>query len=131
VDLTLSLLPEDFSVCHMAPDAEFPKIWQFAGFWSVTRTHDELSLVLPSRYAPADAKVSEGWRALMVQGPLDFSLIGIMAHLSDILAQAGVSIFAISTYDTDYLLVRDADLENAQAALRRNGCTVILPETRK
>jgi hypothetical protein len=73
---------------------------------------------------PSDAVIESGWRALGVVGPLDFSLIGILAALAEPLAAAKVSIFAISTYDTDYVLVREKSLETALAALRRAGHTV-------
>jgi uncharacterized protein len=124
MQLTLSILPEELSVCRLAPDASLPDLERMTGFWSLTRTSDELSLVVLSSMAPQQAQISPGWRGLKVEGPLDFSLIGILAGLSAALAQAGISIFALSTYDTDYLLVRGADLDKAVAALRAGGCTI-------
>ncbi|HEY7848912.1 MAG TPA: ACT domain-containing protein, partial [Ktedonobacterales bacterium] len=85
---------------------------------------DELSLVLPEASAPEGATTEAGWRALRVAGPLDFALIGVLASLAEPLAQAGVSIFAISTYDTDYLLVREVALTEALTALRAAGHTI-------
>lgn len=68
---------------------------------------------------PRDIKCEKDWRALKVEGPLDFSLVGILAAISTILADYGISIFAISTYDTDYILVRHKDIEKAISALTR------------
>jgi hypothetical protein len=93
-------------------------------FFSATRTSDELSLILADSRAPQSAKCEHGWRAFKVQGPLDFSQVGIIAGLSAALADAGVSIFALSTYDTDYVMVKLADLDRAVAALRQAGYTV-------
>jgi hypothetical protein len=86
-------------------------------FLSITRTADELSIVCEESLAPAGAKVQPGWRAFKVEGPLDFSLTGIMATLAAPLATAKISLFAVATFDTDYLLVSERDLEAAIAAL--------------
>ncbi len=90
----------------------------------MTRTADELSLVLPDEERHPDWKAEPGWRALRVDGTLDFALTGILSSLAAPLAAAGVSLFAISTYDTDYVLVRENDLEKAAAALAAEGHTV-------
>ena len=90
-------------------------------FWSVTRTGEELSIVLPEENVPGDWKAEKGWCCLKVHGPLDFSLTGILASLATPLAEAGISIFAISTYDTDYVLVRDKDLARAKNVLAECG----------
>jgi hypothetical protein len=87
-------------------------------------TPDELSLVVPEAFAPDGAAIEAGWRALRVAGTLDFSLTGVLASLAAPLAQAGVSIFAVSTYDTDYLLVRESGLAAALVALRGAGHTI-------
>lgn len=90
----------------------------------MTRTADELSLVLPEAARHPDWQAETGWRAFRVDGTLDFSLTGVLASLADPLAAAAVSLFAISTYDTDYVLVREGDLERAMAALAAAGHTV-------
>jgi hypothetical protein len=93
---------------------------------SLTRTDDETSLVCPVGDVPTGATLVEpGWAAMRVAGQLDFALVGILAKLAGTLADAGVSIFAISTYDTDYLLVRTAQLELAVGSLRQAGCRVM------
>jgi len=119
--LELSVLPQRFAVCRLDSEDAIPD-WVMEGdFWSVTRTDEELSVVVPEDSAPASWKSEKGWRCLKVQGPLDFSLTGILASLASPLADAGISIFAISTYDSDYILVRDQDLEQATEALSEAG----------
>jgi hypothetical protein len=78
-------------------------------------------VVLPEQVVPGHWKAERGWRCLKVLGPLDFDLIGILASLAVPLAEAGVSIFAVSTYSTDYILLREKDLEKAKRVLTRNG----------
>lgn len=82
-------------------------------FFSITKTLDELSIVCAEHDIPNDIKCEKDWRILKIEGPLDFSIIGILASISTILAQKGISIFAVSTYDTDYILVKDCDIDNA------------------
>jgi hypothetical protein len=118
------LLPENLAVCRLPPDAPLPDWLDTAGFFSLTRTADELSLVCPQQAVPAGVLCERGWRGLKVQGPLDFALVGVLSGLTAVLARASVSIFAISTYDTDYLLVKHTDLARAVAALRAAGYTV-------
>lgn len=120
--LTLDVLPERFAVVRLAADAALPKWAQGAGaLVSVTRTADELSIVCPEAAVPSDLPAQRGFRGLRVRGPLAFSAVGVLASLAGPLAAAGVSLFALSTYDTDYLLVRAADLERAVAALAGAG----------
>jgi hypothetical protein len=119
--LTLTLVPERFAVCRLAPDDPIPALPLRASLVSLTLTPGELSLVVPEEFAPAGATTEAGWRALRVAGVLDFSLTGVLASLATPLAQAKVSIFAVSTYDTDYLLVRESSLEQALSALRGSG----------
>jgi hypothetical protein len=122
--LTLAVLAERLSICRLSPDAALPSILLALPFWSATRTPDELSLVVPEEKVLKDWKCEPGWRALKVQGPLDFSLTGILAGISAALAEAGISIFAISTFDTDYILVRVADLDKAIQVLSGKGYEV-------
>jgi uncharacterized protein len=124
-NLVLSLLPERLAICRLPPAAPLPD-WALGGaFISITKTDEETSVVCAEVSVPDTVPCQRGRRALKVQGPLDFSLTGILAGLAGALAQAGISIFAISTYDTDYLLVAEADLASAVAALRLEGYTVI------
>ncbi len=121
--LSLTILPERLAICRLPPEEALPERPPHARFWSVTHTEEELSIVLPEEYAPAGSRAETGWRGLKVQGPLDFDLTGILASLAAPLAEASVSIFAISTYNTDYILVKENDLEKAKQALRASGHT--------
>jgi hypothetical protein len=123
--LNLSLQPERLTICRLAPDAVVPE-WasSSAAFLSITRTRDELSIVCEAQRVPAEVKQEGGWRVLRVAGPLDFSLIGILASLTEPLAKAGISIMAISTFDTDYLMVKEAKLEEAIKALKGAGHSI-------
>jgi hypothetical protein len=119
-ELTLLALPGAFTVCK--PRAA---LWQDKPFHFLSRTDGERSLVCPTADAPQDCEAREdGWRGMRVAGVLDFSLIGILARLASALAAAGVSLFAVSTYDTDYLFVKDADYDRASYALREAGCRI-------
>ena len=108
--LPLELLPQSFAVCRLAPDADPPK-WAnaSASFLTISRTAEELSITAEQRVIPAEVPCERGYRALRVKGPLPLDLIGILASLAGPLADAGISIYAISTYDTDYVLVKGAD----------------------
>jgi len=124
-NLTLTLLGDNYSVCRLGPEAEIPP-WALAGdFFSLTRTKDELSLVCSQELVPPGVQCEKGWRCIMVKGPLDFSLTGILASLAASLAEAGISIFAISTFDTDYLLVKAENLERAVLKLKEAGHDVV------
>lgn len=121
--LILSLAPGRLAVCRLpegTPPAEVLS-GLGPGFWALVRTPAELSLVCLEESAPAAAAVETGWRALEVTGPLDFGLTGVLASLAAPLAESGVSIFAVSTFDTDYVLVRESALETALVALTRAG----------
>jgi hypothetical protein len=119
--LLLSALPERLAICRLGPNETVPD-WVFATpFWSITRTDEELSLILLEEFVPSSWKSEKGWRCLNVLGPLDLSLTGVLASLSVPLAQAGVSILAISTHDTDYLLVRNVDFDKAREVLVEHG----------
>lgn len=118
---TLTILPEILSICRLDKDAAIPA-WALAGrFFSLTRTAEELSVVAPQAQVPEGVKQNPGWRCLKVEGPLDLSATGVLASLTGPLAQEGISVFAVSTYDTDYLLVREKDLEKAVTVLSQNG----------
>lgn len=115
----LRVLPGAYAVCRMPPDREYAVPVDTGALYAVTRTTDELSVVCPESSAPSDATVEPGWAAMVVAGPLDFELVGILAAVAEPLAVAEVSIFAVSTYDTDYVLVRADELGRARASRRR------------
>jgi uncharacterized protein len=120
--LALSLLPGTFAVCRLPADAPLPRWAQRrTRFSALIRTPDELCVVCDQLTVPKKVRAEGGWSLMQVKGPLDFSLVGVLASLALPLAQAGVSVFAISTYDTDYLLVRQAELGRAEQALLKAG----------
>ncbi len=121
--LRLTWLTNEFAICRLDPGA--PPAWAMDGeFWAITRTSDELSIVVEKQCVPAGVRHDPGWVCLKVAGPLDFGLTGILASLAAPLAEAGVSIFALSTFDTDFVLVKRDQKEKAGDALRAAGHTV-------
>jgi uncharacterized protein len=123
-EVALDLMPGSYAICRLRPDVSVPSWASGGAFLSITRTANELSIVCASDDVPADMQAERGYRGLAVRGPLDFSLVGIVAQLAGALAAAAISIFVVSTYDTDYLFVRGADFDRATAALRDAGHTV-------
>ena len=120
--MKLTELPDSLAVCRLLPSQDIPVwVWQDKTLLSVTYTADELSIVCMSDAVPDDVQCERNWRALKVQGPLDFSLTGILAALAAPLADAGIAIFAISTFDTDYILVKEQMLGQTIAVLQQHG----------
>ncbi len=110
------VLPGQFAVCRLDRGAPWPT-WASGSFVSMTATDDELSVVCEASAVPAAVKADCGWRLLKVAGPFAFTVTGVLASLAAPLAQAGVSLLAIATYDTDYLLVKSDDIDRAVATL--------------
>jgi len=127
IDIPLNLLPDRLAVSRLSPDASFPDWARFGDLLAFIQTHEEISVICAERFVPPDVKTERGWRVVQVQGPLDFTLVGVIASISAVLAQAGVSIFALSTYDTDYVLVKEESLETALFALEQAGFIVNKP----
>lgn len=129
--LAIDVRAGEHAVCRLPVDAALPAaLFDGPGLVSVSRTEHELSVVCPAERAPADAQhFAGGWRWLAVRGPLEFTLTGIMAALAGELAAAGISLFALSTYDTDHILVQQDDLLRAVQALREAGHQVPLEES--
>jgi hypothetical protein len=119
--LLLTVLPGTYAIARFAPGASISVPYTESFFYSVTKTEEELSLVCEEKLLMADMKAERRRRLIRVESTLAFSLTGTVASLAIPLAEASVSIFAVSTYDTDYLLVNDGDLEQAVAALERAG----------
>lgn len=122
--IELELLTDTFTVHRLHPDDPIPS--QLAGerFYFIGRTERELSIVCPERKV-IDSQLSEpGWRAFRVRGQLDFGLTGVLAGISASLADAGVSIFALSTFETDIILIKQDKLDAAVKALSESGYTV-------
>ena len=123
--LTMKLLKEKYGICRLDKAELIPQWTTVSDFFSVTKTSDELSIVCNENNIPSGIKCEKNWRVLKIEGPLDFSLIGIIASISSILEQKSISIFAVSTYDTDYILVKDKDIDNAIDALINENYEVI------
>ena len=117
--LKLHILPEKFAICYFDKKAPIPDWAKEISFCSITRTNDELSIVCPQDKVPGGALCEKNWRAFKVEGPLGFSLTGIVSSLSKPLADAKISIFYISTYETDYLFVEEANLKKAKEILKK------------
>lgn len=116
--MKLQELPPILAVCRLDPASEIP-IWAKTGrFFSLTQTPDELSIVCEQAVVPAGVQCEGDWRVFKVVGPLDFSLTGILASIANPLAQAKISLFAVSTFDTDYVLVKNVDWTRALEALQ-------------
>ena len=122
--MKLHTLDELYAIVRLDPDAELPDWLRGGHFWSATRSDSELSIVCCEEDVPTDASAERGWCALELAGPLDFSLTGVVAALVTPLAEAEVPIFVISTFETDYLFVRERDLERSVEALAEAGHSV-------
>jgi len=119
--LTLKILPDRLAVCRFEHASPLPAWVDQPGFYSVTRTADELSVVCNEARVAPGTKSEPGWRCLQLVGPFTFTEIGIIASLTRPLAKNGVCVFVISTFDTDYLMVKDKDLATVIDTLRAQG----------
>jgi uncharacterized protein len=127
--LSLELLAECYAICRLPPDSPVPN-WaverdeNLSQFVSLTWTPDELSIVCPESIVPEDVESEQGWVCMRVAGKLDFSLVGVLSGITSHLAVADISVFAVSTFDTDYLLLKSSHLPLAAKTLSEAGYTV-------
>ena len=119
--VSLVVLKEALAICRLEPHQGIPEWVVDSPFYAVTRTQDELSVVCPEKRVPRGIKLDQGWRCLKVQGPISLSETGVLASLAGPLAKAGISVFAVSTFDTDYLLIKKERLVQATKVLRQAG----------
>lgn len=119
----LRVLSDTFAICRFDPDAAIPD-WANGELVAITRTHEDLSIICRQEHVPDDVRAERGWCCLRVVGKLDFSLVGVIASLSTVLADAGISVFVVSTFDTDYMLVKNTNVERAVEALVEAGHSV-------
>jgi len=126
--LRLRLLPESFAICRLEPDAPIPPWLPHQGFSAVIRTADELALYCDERPVPPDVQAVRGWRAFELLGPFDFSETGVIASVAGPLAEAGISLSVLATFDTDYIFVREDTLEDAAEVLSAAGHRIVSPE---
>ena len=118
--MNLKVVPGSYSIFQLEPSAPLPKTILESSFFNISKTGEELSIVCLSELAPTVVPTETEFALIKVEGPLDFSLTGILASLANPLAEAKISIFAISTFDTDYLLVRCPQLGKAKQVLEQN-----------
>ena len=119
--LSLAILSDSFAVCKLRAGENVPS-WALSGsFCSLTRTPDEHYIVCSQELVPEGVQAVRGWRSLKVEGKLDFTLVGILSSLTSSLAHVGIVVFVISTYETDYVFVKEGDLDRAVEALRNAG----------
>lgn len=114
----LSVLKNELTIHRLPPDSPIPKQVYNSGFYSISKTEDELSIVCESSIIVNSQKSEAEWACLKILGPLDFSQIGILSKIASTLAEVKISIFVISTYDTDYVLLKTKNLETAQRSLK-------------
>ena len=120
--MELKALPYALTVCRLADASE---IDLKKDFYFLSRTDEEVSLVCRTEDTPANtAARDDGWRAFRIEGVLDFSLIGILSKISAILAENKIGIFAVSTYNTDYILIKEEHFDRAMRALAENGYSI-------
>ena len=124
-----SVIPGTYAVCRLAAKAPLPA-WAGKAFTSITRTADELSIVCDERRLPPDLdgldlRIARGWALLKLHGPFPLDVVGVLASVAKPLAEAKISLFALSTFDTDYILVKRTHVNQAIAALTRAGHTLV------
>lgn len=124
--MNLKRIPGDFSVCRLSGPADLRSLDMNSGFWFLGKTDEELSLVCETPAVPENTQEREdGFQAFRIEGVLDFSLVGILSRISTVLADHGIGLFAISTFNTDYILVKKENYEKALEHLEAAGYTVI------
>jgi hypothetical protein len=119
--LSLKILADRMAVCRFEPSAPLPDWFDQPGFYSITRTAEELSVVCNEERVPLGTESETGWRCFQLLGPFNFSEIGIISSLTHPLTESGVSVFVISTFDTDYLMVKEKDFPKAVDVLTARG----------
>jgi hypothetical protein len=125
MNLRFRLLDGTFAVARLDPSSPIPE-WSTRGaFTTVTRTAEELSIVCEEEAVPEEVRAERGWRALQLEGPIAFETTGVAARFTNALAARAISVFVISTFDTDYLLVKEASLDAAISALRDDGHVIL------
>lgn len=126
MSLTVAVFPGRFAVCRLGAHDVVPD-WAQGAVVSITRTAEELSIMCDESFVPADVHAERGWTCMKVVGPLPFEMVGVAAALTAPLAEAGVSLLLIGTFDTDYMLVKEDMRARAIAALEGAGFCVAPP----
>jgi len=119
--LKLSLLPQTYAICSFPPDCAFPELPGTSSILSITKTAKETTIVCDENTIPGDCQKSENWKCIKVEGSFDLDAIGVIAGISKPLARSKISIFVVSTYDTDYVLINAKDIDKAVSCLSKCG----------
>lgn len=119
--MKITLLPQVFGICHLNQDQSIPSWALSSSFFSITRTNEELSIICRQNSIPEGIVKNTSWRCLKIEGPLDFSAVGILNSITQPLAKKGISILSVSTYETDYFLVREEQLQETLKILVNEG----------
>jgi len=119
--LKYSVLSGKFAVCRMAPGTTIPEWVTSSKFFSITRSADELSVVCDEECVPAGVRSEAGWACIHLHGPFPFQMTGVLAAILNPLAAANIGIFAVSTFDTDYILIKSDEVQAAEQALSAAG----------
>lgn len=122
--LKLSLLKDVYGICKLPGDSPIPDWTQKGSWYSITQTEKELTIVCPQGVIPARVEYDGNWRGFRIDGSFDFSQIGVISSIAGPLAKAHISIYVISTYDTDYFLVKEANVEQAVTVLTDEGHSI-------
>jgi hypothetical protein len=119
--LKYRILPERLAVCQLPPGTRVPEWALWGGFFCVTGTEDEVSMVCEERQVADEVRAEKGWIGLKLEGPFPFTMTGVLASFLQPLAETGIPIFAVSTFDTDYVLIKGEHLKQAVKALDEAG----------
>jgi hypothetical protein len=119
--LKLSLLPQTYAICSFPPDFTFPAIDAVSSILSITKTSKETTIVCDENRIPGDCRKSENWKCIKIEGSFDLDAIGVVAGISKPLAESRISIYVVSTYDTDYVLIKAKDIDRAVSCLSKCG----------
>jgi len=125
--LKYRVLSDKLAVCQLSAGSRIPEWALGAGFFCITQTAEELSIVCEESRVPSNVRIERGWVGLKLEGPFPFAMTGVLASFLQPLADAGIPIFAVATFDTDYVLMKREQLEAAIAALTSAGHELIQP----
>ena len=123
--MNFSVLPGEYAIYRLDPHSAIPESAVAADIFHIFKSDEELSILVPQTVEPCSDNVEPGWSGIQVSGPLDFDAVGIMAEISGILADAGISLLAISTFDTDYIFVKSESFAHSIEKLRAAGHTLL------
>lgn len=122
--MNFSVLPGEYAIHRLHPNSAIPNNVLAADVFHIFRSNEELSILVPEAVALGSENVESGWSGLRIKDPMDFSMVGVLAEISSTLARAGVSLLAVSTFDTDYLFVKSGSLTSSIEHLRAAGHTI-------